>query len=106
MFMIFKKGGRLDPANYRGISLINAITKIYDMVLNNRFIKWYKPRSEQAGAQKGRGCEEQIMVLRLLISIAQKTGRTLYIAFVDFCKAYDKILRSLLLSKLAEAGCG
>ena len=106
MFMIYKKGERLQPSNYRGISIINAITKIYDMVLNNRFIKWYKPRSEQAGAQKGRGCEEQIMVLRLLISIAQKTGRTLYIAFVDFCKAYDKILRSLLLSKLAEAGCG
>ena len=106
MFMIYKKGDRLFPSNYRGISIINAIAKIYDMVLNNRFIKWYKPRSEQAGAQKGRGCEEQILVLRLLISIAQKTGRTLYIAFVDFCKAYDKILRSLLLSKLAEAGCG
>ena len=106
MFMIFKKGGRLDPANYRGISLINAITKLYDMVLNNRFTKWYKPRSEQAGAQKGRGCEEQILALRLLIDIARRTKRTLYIGFVDFIKAYDKILRSLLLVKLVNAGCG
>ena len=106
MFMIFKKGGRLDPANYRGISVINAISKLYDMVLNNRFTKWYKPRSEQAGAQKGRGCEEQILTLRLLIDIARKTKRTLYIGFVDFIKAYDKILRYLLLVKLVNAGCG
>ena len=40
------------------------------------------------------------------MSIARKTGRTLYIGFVDFCKAYDKIMRSLLLVKLANAGCG
>ena len=106
MFMIFKKGERLSPSNYRGISIINSIAKLYDMVLNNRFIQWYKPRPEQAGAQKGRGCEEQILTLRLLISIARKTGKTLYIGFVDFCKAYDKVVRSLLLTKLANAGCG
>ena len=106
MFMIFKKGPRLEPSNYRGISVINSIAKLYDMVLNSRFIQWYKPRPEQAGAQKGRGCEEQLLTLRLLIDIARKTGRTLYIGFVDFEKAYDKIDRNLLLSKLSQSGCG
>ena len=54
MFMIFKKNARLEPSNYRGISIINALAKLYDMVLNARFIKWFKPQYEQAGSQKGR----------------------------------------------------
>ena len=106
MFMIFKKGARLVTSNYRGISIINALAKLYDMVLNARLTKWYKPSQEQAGSQKGRGCEEQILTLRLLIDIARKTGRTLYVCFVDFEKAYDKVDRNKLLAKLASAGCG
>ncbi len=52
---------------------------------------WYVPKYEQAGAQKGRGCEEQILTIRLLIDIARKSKCTLYIAFIDYQKAYDKV---------------
>ncbi len=41
--------------NYRGISIMNAMAKIYDMVINARFNLWHKPRIEQSGAQKGMG---------------------------------------------------
>ena len=57
VFTIFKKGAKNDPNNYRGISILSAIPKLYDMVLSNRFSLWYTPRAEQAGAQPGRGCE-------------------------------------------------
>ena len=36
MFMIYKKGCRLLPSNYRGISIINCLPKLYDMILCGR----------------------------------------------------------------------
>lgn len=69
VFTIFKRGEEKDPQNYRGISIIPALAKVYDTVLKNRFSMWYQPKEEQAGAQKGRGCEEQILTLLSLIHI-------------------------------------
>ena len=106
MFNIYKKGNRMDPANYRGISIIQALAKLYDIILSKRFISWYKPRQQQAGAQKGRGCEEQILAVRLLIDIARKCNRTLFITFIDFSKAYDMVDRTKLLKHLDHLGCG
>ena len=105
-FTIFKKGNKDDPQNYRGISIISSFAKLYDMVLSARFSLWYAPRHEQAGAQKARGCEEQILTLRLLIDIARKTKKTLYVTFIDYQKAYDRVHRTKLLEYLDSKGCG
>ena len=106
VFTIFKKGRQDDPSNYRGISVLSAIPKLYDMILSNRFSLWYKPRPEQAGAQPGRSCEEQILCVRLLIDIARKCGYTLYIVFIDYQKAYDRVNRLKLIEYLDSKGCG
>jgi hypothetical protein len=105
-FTIFKKGSRLDPSNYRDFSTLNACAKVYDGVLNNRFIQWYQPSPEQAGRQKGRSCEEQIMTICLLIDVARKTKKKLYITFIDYQKAYDMVDCQKLLNKLKDKGCG
>ena len=106
VFTIFKKGDSSDPSNYRGISIMSAIAKVYDSIISNRFNLWYKPHEEQAGAQKNRGCEEQILTVRLLIDIARKTKETLYIAFIDYEKAYDRLNRKKLYKRLDDLGCG
>ena len=106
MFTVFKKGNKEDPNNYRGISVQGALAKVYDGVLNNRFVQWYQPDDEQAGGRTGRGCTEQLLILRLLIDYAKQTKQTLYIAYIDYVKAYDKLNRSILLQKLANHGCG
>jgi hypothetical protein len=103
---IFKKGDPQVPANYRGISILSALSKLYDSILHRRFIQWYQPCPEQAGAQENRGCPEQILCPRLLIDCARKARRTLYIAFIDYAKAYDRVNRQILLQLLANRGCG
>ena len=94
--------------NYRGISILVALAKLYDMVglLSDRFQLGYKPKFEQAGAQRGRGCEEQILTTRLLIDIARKRKLALWVAFVDYKKAYDMVDRRTLLQLLDEKECG
>ncbi len=67
---------------------------------------WYVPNYEQPGAQKGRGCEEQILTIRLLIDIAHKSKCTHYIAFIDYQKVYDKVNRWKLFRHLDLKGCG
>lgn len=105
-FTIFKRGDRKEPSNYRGISVINSIAKLYDLVLCCRLEHWFRPYREQAGAQRGRGCLEHILTLRLLTDYARKKKQRLYVTFVDFSQAYDKVSRNILLKVLGRLGCG
>jgi hypothetical protein len=103
---LFKKGTRTACDNYRGISLMDSLAKTYDIVLNRRLGLWFTPDREQAGSQKGRGCVEHLLTLRLLIDYSMHTRQKLYLIFVDFSKAYDRVPRDLLVHKLAQMGCG
>lgn len=103
---IFKKGVRALCDNYRGLSIMDSLAKIYDRILCTRLEMWFKPDREQAGAQKGRSCTEWILTLRLLMDYAISRKKKLFIVFVDFSKAYDRVPRNGLISRLKELGCG
>ena len=49
--MLFEKGDILNCNNYRGISVINCIAKIFEYVLFNRLSHCFTSHREQAGAQ-------------------------------------------------------
>ena len=46
------------------------------------------------------------MTVRLIIDYARKSKQKLYILFIDFEKAYDKVRRDKLFELLKSAGCG
>ena len=104
--MLFKKGESLVTGNYRGISVIDSIAKLYDYIINNRLMKWYTPRREQAGGQSKRNCTEHIFTLRLWIDYCKRKRCKLFIAFIDFSKAYDRVPRGKLFHLLMKLGCG
>ena len=106
LFTIFKKGDKNLPSNYRGITIINCLAKLFDMILCKRLQLWFQPYREQAGSQRGRGCLEHITTLRLITDFAAKRKIKLYIVFVDFAQAYDKVSRVVLFSILKRLGCG
>ncbi len=71
---IFKKGNKNNVRNYRGISIISSMAKLYDIVLCSRLKIWFKPFREQTGGQK-RGCLEHIVSLRLLCDMVRRNRK-------------------------------
>ena len=101
---IFKKGDTKDAQNYRGITLINILAKIYSQLLLNRLTKWsenYEKISEnQFGFQKGKSTTDCVFILHSIISKVLNSGEKLYCVFIDYEKCFDKIDRSHLWQKL------
>lgn len=71
--IIFKRGDKTDPNNYRGIALVNHLTKIFTYVLQVRIERWAKINNiltlSQFGFMIGRGCTEAIFTLVTAIQL-------------------------------------
>ena len=64
------------PLNYRGISLLSCMSKIYTSCLNNRITEYLDRQDllveEQNGFRKERSCHDHIFVLHSIIKERQK----------------------------------
>ena len=105
---IFKKGGKTDLNNYRGITLLSCMAKLFTRLLNNRLSDWAenenKISNSQYGFRKGRGTTDCIFILKGLIDLMIARGKKLYALFVDYEKAYDYLDRSAVFYKLYKNG--
>lgn len=104
--VLFKSGNKMLCGNYRGICIMDTLAKIFDTLILNRLKLWFNIDKCQAGAQKGRGCLEHVISLRLLCDYANYKKNKLYVLFIDFSKAYDRVPRNKLVKRLKELGCG
>lgn len=89
-----KKGDLQQLTNWRGISLMPTITKLFHRILLNRLQPILDPHlvDTQNGFRAERGCTEHIMSLAMLCDLARKhTNFPLYAVFVDFSKAFDSV---------------
>ena len=92
------------PLNYRGISLLSCMYKLYSAALNSRITSHCEMNDllvdEQNGFRPKRSCQDHIYVLSSIIRNRKAKGQNTYCAFVDFQKAFDWVSRDLLLYKL------
>ncbi|CAI5791734.1 Hypothetical predicted protein [Podarcis lilfordi] len=103
---IYKKGPPGDPGNYRNISLLSSIGKIYARFLLARLMKWSAEADlighEQAGFRLNRSTTDQAIILYHLARKYSTPRRgQLCAAFIDLKAAFDSIPRQLLWDKLA-----
>ena len=107
--ILFKGGEKNDLNNYRGITLLSVIGKLLVGILNKRltkFVEKYKIVNEnQAGFRKGYRTTDHIFTLHSVINhTINVKKKPLYVCFVDFKKAFDKVSHVLLWQKLASYG--
>jgi hypothetical protein len=103
---IFKKGDSQECKNYRGISLLSILGKVFMRIIQQRVQKRREQaaREEQAGFRPGRGCCDQIFTLRQLMEERIRCGKPLIVVFIDFAAAFDSVHRPSLWKALAAEG--
>jgi hypothetical protein len=105
---LYKDGDRRAPLNYRPITLLSLVGKVYTGVLCARLTKWAEQQGvivqEQGGFRAKRGCPEQVFALTELIKMRQRAKLDTYACFIDIKKAYDTVWHAGLKAKLKQYG--
>ena len=106
--------------NYRPISLLNVIMKLYEQLIKRRLVNFLESSSffskAQAAYRTGCSTVDNLLVLQEIFFYYRyvkkgprgATGKQpLYLAFMDLRKAFDSVPRRLLFKKLSHIGiCG
>ena len=105
---LHKKGSINIKENYRRITLLSVVGKLFTRVLNNRLNKWAESYGiyvdAQYGFRKERSTVYCIFILHQLINDYIARSKKLYVFFVDFSKAFDFVVRDNLWFKLLQVG--
>ncbi|PZC84828.1 hypothetical protein B5X24_HaOG203818 [Helicoverpa armigera] len=93
IILLYKKGDPADISNYRPISLMPCLYKLFAACLLNRIspdIDKHQP-IEQAGFRSSFSTIDHIHVVDQVIEKYLEFRRPLYVAFIDYKKAFDSI---------------
>jgi len=103
---IFKKGDKYSKSNYRGVSLLSCVYKLYARVLQRRLTSFLNKHivEEQAGFSAGKGCDDNLCIMTDVIERKVANREALYIALVDMRAAFDTVWRDGLWHKLEKMG--
>ena len=89
------KGDKNDCMNYRGISLLSALGKVYGRILIERVRVLTEGMigEEQCGFRSSRGCVDHVFVMKQMNEKFCGKNKSLFVAYMDLEKAYDRIDR-------------
>ena len=105
---LHKKGNHMDTNNYRGITLLSMLGKLFTRVINIRLDNWANDYhiyiEAQFGFRQGRSTVDCMFVLNGIINKFIQNSKKLFTFFVDFSKAFDYVVRENLWYKLIKCG--
>ena len=99
---IYKKGDTEKPENYRPISFLQSLYKIYASLIQKRLSKalderiWYT----QYGFRAKKSTSQPIHIIRRLQDYAEASGDPLILLFLDWEEAFDKIDQEILIQAI------
>ena len=101
-----KKGERTDPEDYRPITFLNCVSKLFTSVLNDRLQHFILPNNllseNQAGFRAGHSITDHQFTLNSIIELFKFYDKRLFCCYIDFSKAFDSVWRVGLWSKLLK----
>ena len=105
---VFKKGDPSDPSNYRPISLLNTMEKVFERIVFKHVFNFLRDTNfftaSQSGFMPGDSTVNQLTYLYNTFCRALDEGLEVRVIFFDVSKAFDKVWHRGLLLKLENAG--
>lgn len=107
---LHKKGERDSVKNYRPISLLSSLGKVFESIICEKLVAFFEENNilppEQHGFRKGKSVNTQLLETLDDISEGLEYKKFVDIIYFDLAKAFDSINHSKLLKKLRKAGIG
>lgn len=89
--LMFKRGDKKLPSNYRGINLLSTTLKLTTKVITNKINDLTSLADEQQGFRSGRSCTDAVFIIRQITEKSIEYNRPAYMCFIDLEKAFDRV---------------
>ena len=106
--VLYKNKGDINNVNnYRGITLLSCLGKLFTSVINARLYDYLTTANllgnEQVGFRPKHSTLDHIFALQILANYYINENKQLFCAFVDYSKAFDFVDRTYLWQKLLNS---
>ncbi len=98
------KGEKGKCSNERGITLSSNFGKVYERIINERTKQQINMSEYQAGGSKGRATVDHILIMKEVINYLKNKKKSIYVAFLDVTKAYDKAWLDAIMYVMYKQG--
>ena len=105
---VYKNGSRTDKSNYRPISVINNLAKIFEKALKSRLEEFlninHTISNNQFGFRANYSTNDAIYTLTSSINKNLDENKKCITVFLDLAKAFDTVSHKKLITKLESVG--
>ena len=98
----------LDMNNYRGITLLTNLNKVFEILLWERLKDWWEEEQVisplQGACRTGRSCLHSALALQETVSVGLDTNKRVLVTYLDVSKAFDGVWIDGLFYQLRKKG--
>ena len=101
---LYTKGETRNPLNFRPVTYMSNIYKTYERCIDVRVRRSIILPDAQCGFRGGYGPLASLVRAQVIMKYCEKEGIDLYVVFIDFKQAFERVWRGGLMDKLWRMG--